>query len=154
MPNTSSHPPPDWRSFAIEKTGASKGVCDCCGTTTKRVWGLVRQENASIAAYFASWTENKPDHGATFDLVLGTWGESTTPKDRYAVALDFRIIEGAPQFMVVDPEQRATLYSELASTALRRAEVIGTVIAPQVFAIVDAVYIGESELDEIRRWTT
>jgi hypothetical protein len=152
MPDPSNAPPLDWRSFETEQTGVSVGHCDCCGSTTKRVWGFIRREGAVVAAYFVGWTEQGPDHGATFDLVLGKWGDSTTAQDRYGVALDFRIVEASPQFMVVDAGNRATSDSELVGAALKRSDVIGTALAPQVFAIVDAIYLGDLRLDELRSW--
>src|SRR5690349_11745131 len=108
MSDPSEAAPPDWRSFEVKQTGASSGHCDCCGTTTKRVWGLVNKDGSAIAAYFVCWTTGKPDHGAAFDLILGKWGDGTTREDRYAVGLDFRVIEGSPQFMVVDAIDRVT----------------------------------------------
>lgn len=82
----------DWRSSRIEQTGASGGHCDCCGSTTKRVWGLVHRDGAAVPAYFVGWAEDRPDHGANFDLVLGKWGSSAGKQDRYAVALDYRVV--------------------------------------------------------------
>jgi hypothetical protein len=142
----------DWRAFEIEQAGTSGGHCDCCGTNTKRIWGYVQHRGALVAAYFVAWTEGKPDHGAAFDLILGKWGESATKKDRYSVALDFRVIEDSPQFMVVDAKNRVTSGSPLVGTALVRSDVIGTTLAPQIFAILDAVYM-TPELDELRSWS-
>jgi hypothetical protein len=147
-----SDPSPDWRDFDIEQAGTSGGYCDCCGMTTKRVWGFVRREGEPVGAYFVAWTLGKPDHGASFDLILGKWGEAAAKDDRYSVALDYRLLDGAPQFMVVDALDRATSRSPLVGAALKRSDVIGTALAPQVFAIVDAVYMSDSA-DEVRHWT-
>lgn len=147
-----SDPTPDWRAFEIEETGTAGGHCDCCGTVTKRVSGLVRREGEPVGAYFVAWTGDKPDHGAAFDLILGKWGDGATKSDRYSVALDFRILEDAPQFMVVDAAPRATSRSPLVGVALSRSDVIGTPLAPHVFAIIDAVYMSTSGTD-LRRWS-
>jgi hypothetical protein len=148
----SSDPPPDWRDFEIDESGAAGGHCECCGTTTKRVWGFVRRNGEPVGAYFVGWTQGKSDHGAKFDLILGKWGDSAAEENRYSVALDFRLIDGAPQFMVVDALNRAISERPLVGTGLKRSEVIGTPLAPQVFAIVDAVYMSDSA-DEIRTWS-
>jgi hypothetical protein len=148
----STDPLPNWRDFEIEESGAIGGHCECCGTTTKRVWGVVRRNGEPVGAYFVAWTQGKPDHGATFDLILGKWGNSAAKDDRYSVALDYRLIDGAPQFMVVDALYRATSGSPLVGTAFKRSDVIGTPLAPQVFAVVDAVYMSDSA-GEVRDWT-
>ncbi len=147
----SADPSPGWREFQIEEAGSTGGHCECCGTTTKRVWGFVRRNAEPVGAYFVAWTQGKPDHGAKFDLILGKWGDAAIKDDRYAVALDYRLIEGTPQFMVVDALNRATSGSPLVGTALKRTDVIGTPLATQVFAIVDAVYMSDSA-GELRQW--
>jgi len=144
--------PVDWRSFEVQQTGTTDGHCDCCGSTTRRVWGLIHRDGAAVAAYFVGWAEQRPDHGASFDLILGKWGDSTTKHDRYAVALDYRIVEGSPQFVVVDTQSRLTSAGDLADSALKRSEIMGTPIAPQVFALIDAIYMRDPRLDEIRMW--
>lgn len=148
-----ANPTADWRLFQVEQSGGSTGHCDCCGTTTKRVWGIVERDGIAVAAYFVGWTVGKPDHGATFDLILGEWGEGATAQNRSAVALDFRANDGSHQFMVVDAKMRITSGSDLADRALARSDVIGNSLAPQVFAVVDAVYFGDQALDELRQWT-
>ena len=54
--------------------------------------------------------------------------------------------------MVVDAQGRLTSDGELADSALKRSEIIATPLAPQVFALVDAIYMGDPRLDEIRTW--
>ena len=136
----------------IEPTGATAGHCDCCGSTTERVWGFVHGNKETLAAYFVSWARQRPNHGASFDFILGKWGESATPQERYVVSLDCRIIEGAPQFMVVDAHGRLPSAQDVAESALTRSEVIGTPLAPQIFQLVDEVYISDPRLAEIRNW--
>jgi hypothetical protein len=150
--NLSNAPLPDWRSFKAEQTGANVGHCGCCGCATKRVWGFIRRDGEAVASYFVGWAEQRPGHGATFDLILGKWGDSATRLDRFAVALDYRMVESSPQFMVVDAQDRLTSSSGLVSTALKRSDVVGTTLAPQVFAIVDAIYMGDSRLNELQEW--
>ena len=142
----------DWRSLEIEPTGANVGHCDCCGSTTKRIWGLIHRDGEGIAAYFVGWAAQRPDHGASFDLILGKWSDSTTNQERYAIALDYRIVEASPPFTVVDALGRLASGNDLAGSALKRSEVIGTPVAPQVFALIDAIYIGDQRLHELREW--
>ena len=108
---------PDWRDFEVEEYGTADGHCDCCGTTTRNAWGFLHRKGEPIGAYFVAWTEDKPDHGAQFDLILGKWGECSNNDDRYAIALDIRVMDGAAQFMVVDALDRATSASDLVGTA-------------------------------------
>lgn len=141
-----------WQSLTIDPTGESIGHCDCCGTGTRRIWGLAYNDGEAVGAYFVGWTEQRPDHGASIELILGKWGETTAQQDRYVVAMDCRIVEASPQFMIVDAEGRLPSTSNLAGSALKRSEVTDTPLAPQVFALVDAIYLGDPRLEEVRNW--
>jgi hypothetical protein len=66
--------------------------------------------------------------------------------------LDLRLIDGSAQFMVVDALDRATSGSPLVGTALKRSDVIDTPLAPQIFAIVDAVYMSHGAR-ELHDWS-
>ena len=128
--------------FAVELLDESGGHCDCCGEASRSVWGLINQGNATVAAYWMHWTVGHlDDPGANLDLVLGAWGDDTTARDRVAASLIYRVPEDAPPaFMVIDAADRPIGKSDLVGGALRRDEIIGTPIADQLFALVDAVW--------------
>lgn len=129
--------------FEVEATGESSGKCDCCGNDSRSVWGFVHEvDGPTVAAYFMHWTiGHLNDAGANLDLVLGSWGDGTTSKERYCVSLVHRDQEnGSPSLMVIDAAGRLIGAGTLAATTLGRSDVIGTPLAPQVFSIVDAIY--------------
>lgn len=142
----------NWQDLDLEQTGSSQGHCDCCGTQTQRIWGFVNSRETTVAAYYVGWTVGKPDHGAVYDLIIGKWGDNTSEVDRTHVALDFTLIEEKPNFIVVNATNRSSDYSSVAHSGFLREEVIGTPIAEQVFAIVDAIYMSQG-MNEIRSWT-
>ncbi len=125
-------------NYTVEWLGDEKSHCACCGNDSRRIWGLVHAPEGTVAAYWMHWTVGHViDEGAKLDLVIGAWGDGTSPGDRYAVALVHRQqANGTPALMVVDADG----YETLAGTALRRQEVIGTSLASSVFAITDAIY--------------
>lgn len=141
----------DWRDFEVEDAGSELGQCDCCGTSTTRIWGFVRRNGQPVGAYFVAFTLGRPDHGAKFDLILGEWGHTASRADRYALAVDMRLIDGTPAFMVVDAVDRITSSGPLVGTALKRTDVIGTPLATQAFAIIDAVYMSDLAAELRRR---
>ncbi|HYD13945.1 MAG TPA: hypothetical protein VEC11_13935 [Allosphingosinicella sp.] len=89
------------------------------------------------------WTEGHlADTGANLDLVLGRWGDGTGPEDRVAISLVHQQQpDGSPSLMVIDANDRPVSSGGLASTGLRRDEVIGTPLAQQVFSLTDAIYV-------------
>jgi hypothetical protein len=138
-------------TLRVEQNAAHDvGSCACCGNNSRAVSGFIYSGEQPTAAYFVHWTLGRPDHGANFDLVLGKWGEGVGREDRYAVSLCYRPTEKGPEFMVIDSSGRTVAGSELVGRALRRDEVIGTPMATEVFAIIDAIYLGDARLAELR----
>jgi hypothetical protein len=139
-------------TFTIEPTGTSDhGPCECCGNRSRTVWGTVHSGQSARAVYYVYWTLTRVrDHGANFDFVLGKWGHGATPADRQIVSVAFRVIDGAPSFMVIDAEDRPVAKSDaLATCALRRDQVIGTSLAAEVFAMLDAIWIADARIAEL-----
>lgn len=131
------HPP-----LEIELMGESGGLCDCCGSESRSVWGMVHQGEPTVAAYWLHWAAGHlSEPGANLDLVIGRWGDGTTADDRASVALICRELpDGRPSIMVIDAADRPVGNGNLANTALTREDVIGTPLAEQVFALVDAIF--------------
>jgi hypothetical protein len=136
----------------IEPTGAKDfGPCECCHRDTRRVWGYVHGVGRIEAAYFVEWTlGGVREHGAHFDLIVGRWGEGAERAERVAVALELRVLDSGPAFMVIDAARRAFSRSDLVGRALSREEVVGTPLARHVFDIVDAVWLQDRRVVELR----
>jgi len=116
---------------------------------TRRVWGYVNQDDATIAAYFVEWTPGHSQRGASFDLIIGKWGEGTAARDRKAVALVYHRSDTGRAFTVIDAENRPIAESNLVSEALGREEVIGKPIAKTVFAICDTLIAQDHRLADL-----
>jgi len=141
-----------WRDLDLSNLNEKYSTCSCCENPTHRVWGWVNDQATVLAAYFVSYTPCHRDHGAKFQIVLGRWGEQTTPDDRSLVELDYRVHLGPAALMVVDPTQPSTL-ATVAKHALRRDQVVGRPIAATVFTIVDAIDMKDPRLNDVRQWT-
>lgn len=126
------------------------GNCECCGNASRCVWGFARSGEGPAVAYFVHWTIGRVhDHGANFDLILGSWGEGTSAEQRVVVSLAYRLLESGPGFMVIDANGRPAANSGLAGRALARSEVVGQPIAQEAFAVVDAVLAQDPRITEL-----
>jgi hypothetical protein len=136
--------------LTIEPTGENNFPCSCCGNTSRCVWGFVHSPEGGVAAYYVEWTIGRiADHSPNFDLIIGRWGEGATAEDRCMVALQYRLLDSGPAFMVIDPDGRPAATSELVGKALKRTDVIGKPIAEQAFGIVDAVWVQDTRIAEL-----
>ena len=128
-------------NITVEPTGSKDmGICPCCGRSSRRVWGQALSGGETLAAYYVHWTlGHVPDQGANIDLILGNWGEGTAPEERKAVALAYRLLDSGLSMMVIDANTRPFSSSTLIGQALHRDDVVGTAIAHDAFAVVDAI---------------
>jgi hypothetical protein len=118
---------------------------------SRTVSGYLHRGSATEAAYFVQWTLGQVDrHGAHFDLIIGKWGEGTTASDRCAVSLELRRTDSGPAFMVIDSVQRPVGSSDLVARALSRSEVIGTPLASAAFEMVDAIWLQDPRIAEVK----
>ena len=128
----------------------SVGFCDCCGRGSKTVWGDITADGQTVAVYYVQWTLASREHDPNFDFILGAWGDGADPSRRVLVSLLYRHGEQGGAFMVIDSEQRRANDPTLCGRALKRAEVIGTPLATEVFQLVDAVWTQDPRIADIR----
>lgn len=86
----------------------------------------------------------------TFDIVLGPRGQGTSVSDQVLVSLAYKPRYGSGSFMVISGKGRPADDRTLCGRALDRAEVIGTFLANEVFSLVDALWLTEPQMNEIR----
>jgi hypothetical protein len=127
----------------------SSGTCDCCGRTSRTVWGDISAADQTLAVYYVQWAVGSADHNPNFDLIIGTWGEGADPKRRCLVSLVYQPRHQGG-FMVIDGESRPANTPSLCGRALKRAEVIGTALAKEAFQFVDAIWLHDSRIAEVR----
>lgn len=136
----------------IEPTGMRDfPPCPCCDIAPRRVWGNLHF-NGATTAYVVQWSPGaSPEtHGAVFGLVFGPWSEGSSRDDREHVALEFRMVEGNHQFMVIDAAKSPVDCQPLAARALRRDEVLGSDRQALVFGLIEQVWTLEPRLAELR----
>ena len=139
--------------LTVEPAGSSDiDSCDCCGNASRTVWGLIRRRKEPVATYYVRWSVGHPEHGANFDLILGQWGDGTSPQDRVAVSLLFRQTDDGRGFMIVDATSTQAGTSDLVASALTRDQVVGTPFAQLSFDIVDAIWLQDLRIDELRNF--
>jgi hypothetical protein len=126
------------------------GTCDCCGRTSKTIWGDVSAADHTLAVYYVHWTVGSADHNPNFDLILGSWGEGAGATSRILVSLEYQPRVQGGSFMVTDSEHRPANSPTLCGRALKRSDVVGTSLAKEVFELVDAVWLQDPRIKEVR----
>jgi hypothetical protein len=128
----------------------SSGTCDCCGRPSRTVWGDVAAMGQTLAVYYVHWTVGSSDHNPNFDLIIGSWGEGADPSQRILVSLAYRPPPEGGSFMIIDAEGRPAATPTLCGRAMKRAEVIGTPLAKEVFQLVDAIWLHDARIADVR----
>lgn len=139
--------------FQFEETRVTDyGPCECCGDVSRLATGMVRLDGEPYALYQVHWTNNHiVEHGAEFYLVLGEFGEGTTAANKFAVALHFFVEPDRFGFAVVDADRTPISSNPLVGRALSRANVINTPLAQEVFDLIDAIWLEDENIAEVRR---
>ncbi|MCF4167646.1 hypothetical protein L2U69_18520 [Zavarzinia compransoris] len=126
------------------------GVCPCCGHTSRVVSGFVYADGDAYAMYNVHWTVGHvAEYGANFDLVLGEFGEGATNEDQFLVALDYRLFETGPGFIVIDADTRPFAKNDDVRPGFSRDDVIGTSVAGYAFMMADAILALDPRIEEI-----
>ena len=144
------------QSLLIEPTGINDlRDCPCCGRSSRKVWGLISSPERTLACYYVHWTIGQiEEFGANFDLIIGAWGEAASAGDRFAVSLEYRLLESGPAFKAIDAVGRPITESKLFDHALARSDVIGQPIANDVFAYCDLILAQDTRVAELLNgWT-
>ncbi len=134
-------------SYELEQDGISHALCDCCGNSTTRIWGWLHTLDATVAAYYVTWTDGKPDHGASVEIIFGEWGEGADSTRRTYALIRYDQLAAHGSFMVQDATDDMLT---LAAHKLARLDVIGTPLAPHIFSMLDAIWLGDNRLLELR----
>jgi hypothetical protein len=128
----------------------STAYCDCCGNQSRTIWGDLADASGAKAVYFVQWSVGHPEHTPNIDIILGPWGEGTTPGDRVLVSLLYQPRPGGGTVMVTSGKGRRADDRSLCGRALERTDVIGTALANEVFSLVDSLWLTEPRIEEIR----
>ena len=130
-------------TYMLEQGESSSGKCDCCGKTTKTIWGFISQDESCRAVYYVSWTEGHRERGATFLICLGDW-EDEDASDRLSFALRLRMMPSGAAFMVVDAAKtqwakEKPVENDPLGLLLNRETALASPLKKDVFAIADLI---------------
>lgn len=86
----------------------------------------------------------------TVDIVLGPRGQGTSVSDQVLISLAYKPQYGGGSFKVINGKGRPADDRTLCGQALDRADVIGTALAHEVLSLIDALWLTEPQMSEIR----
>lgn len=137
----------DLRATPLKETSST---CECCGKVSKTICGDVSIPEKTLAIYYVQWTVGSAEHYPNVDLILGPWDAGADPSARVLISLVYDFGPDGGGFTVIDSEARPANTRELCGRALRRDEVIGTPFAQEAFQLVDAIWLHDPRIDEVR----
>jgi hypothetical protein len=126
------------------------GPCECCGAMSRTVWGHIYADGESRAVYYVQWTLGQvPRHGANVDLLMGEWGDDSTPQQRVAVSIVYRVGEHGPEFYSIDPDHRPHAQSGLADNFIPGRHVLGNPVGADAYAFLHAIFGQDQRVSEL-----
>ncbi len=97
--------------------------CECCGNSNRSIWGYVCKNGNAHATYTASWTPGHLERRARFEIIIGEWGDRSTPDDRDSITLESDLLDENYSFMVIDGDpKRASKFASRPYSVTRSLE--------------------------------
>lgn len=119
--------------------------CDCCGGTTLRLTGDLRDAAGWLAFYSVRYTPTHPDPMAEFTLGYGDWTAEAPRDRRWVFGATWSVSHRA--FMLRDLSAAPTTVDAI---HLDRADILGTPFAADAFAMLDAVLLHDARLEDLQ----
>jgi len=135
------------KATPLKETSAT---CECCGKVSKTICGDVSIPEKTLAIYYVQWTVGSAEHYPNVDLILGPWDADADPSERVLISLVYDPGPDGGGFTIIDSEKRPANSPQLCGRAVKREEVIGTPFAQEAFQLVDAIWLHDPRIDEVR----
>ncbi|MCB9593311.1 MAG: hypothetical protein H6719_11325 [Sandaracinaceae bacterium] len=137
------------QNITIEPTNQSEVDCGEHGVS-RTVWGYLYVEGVPRAVYYVQWTVGRAaENGANVDLLMGEWEDDSTPEQRVAVSLEYRVGPDGPEFRSLDPHERPHANSGLAAHNIPGRHVMGNPVAADAYAFMHAVFGQDARVAEL-----
>lgn len=136
----------NWEDLTVTEGERSYTNCDCCSSVTTALTGDVSCPDGWLADYVVRWTDSHPERGAAFTLMMGDWSDDAPSTARWIMRADF--LKSEDGFMIANARDEAAA-PEIA-TYLNRDDIVGTPFASDCFAIIDAIFMKDSQMEAWR----
>ncbi len=137
-------------ALSVNPVGESTDVCNCCGKPSNTLWGYIDIHDQTVAAYFVHWTVGSEPPSVNFDIIVGSCEDDADPRDRRLISLLFEQSGSGGRLTFIDGSSRPANDPELCAGALTPSEVVGTPLAKEVSEYVDAIWLQDHRLSEVR----
>lgn len=129
--------------FQIEFSPPSESnPCPCCDRITISLARFVEWRGCPCAIVSIAFSEGHPEIPATAIVGVGSFGEGSSKDERVAFAMEL-----LPQgVFLVDATEEQWPRSEILGAKLSRAEALEHPLKPNLFAIVDELYLHDGPL--------
>jgi len=136
-----------WEDIDVEGSKEERTPCECCGKWTIEVRGDLLKSNEWIAFYWVRFAQGHPESSPTIHCGTGDWSESAADDQRWLFGVEYNLEAKGFHLLDlrIDHEQALPNY-----TALNRDEILGTQFAQDAFAMIDAIWMKDPHLEELR----
>jgi hypothetical protein len=132
----------DGTDVTVREGEIDYATCNCCGAPTTVVTGYFDVGDASAGWYTVGVTHDRPDHLPLVRLFIGDWSETAGPDERWGLRIG---IDGNGPTLLDWPEKDLA-EARTVFTPLSPAQVHGTPIEAQVWALMDKMLAQDSRL--------
>ena len=133
-----------WQDIVLEEGPLEKTPCDCCGQTTFTVEGNLLHDDNWLAFYTVRFNPKHLDAYPVFTIGTGDWSDTADASNRWFFGAEYNAVSEG--FRLIDLKTEDT---QKAYVPLNRDDIIGSPFAPEAFAMLDAIFMGDARLKDI-----
>lgn len=134
----------DWQSISLEEGETQRTLCDCCRKTTTEALGDLSIGTRYLGWYTARFSEDQLEHPPLLTIYTGDWSENAPINSRWGIRTIWHS-EGC-ELLDWSQDDRNRIKS---FTPLGREDVLSTPFAAEYWAMVDAIIMKDSRLQEL-----
>ncbi|MEJ6395360.1 hypothetical protein V8J82_19015 [Gymnodinialimonas sp. 2305UL16-5] len=129
----------------VEEREDTSTRCACCGGTTLRLTGDLKDQNGWLAFYSVRYSAAHPERLPRFVLGYGDWSSEAPPGQRWVFGADWSKDHNG--FRLADLSSGP---SQGDATHLDRSDILDTRFAEDAFAMLDAILMHDTRLKDLQ----
>jgi len=134
-----------WDAIEVTAERSEQTACACCGNTTNEVHGTLENDGEWLGHYMCRWSMQHPEKGVIFQIGLGDWRDQAPADARWMFGATYSTETAGFR---LDDLRRNDGGTD--ATLLDRSDIIDTPFAQEAFAMLDAVFMKDPRLAEVR----
>ena len=134
-----------WETITLEESETERTKCDCCQSETVSITGDLLNGDSFLGWFNVRFASNLSEHPPIISVYVGDWSEDAPTEARWGMRVRWH--EGGCELLDWSNDDKAGIARFV---ALGRNEMLGSAYETEFWAMIDAIIMKDSRLEELR----